>query len=148
MTKEELAALLTGSEYPFDLPKHLVLPAETAGLVVVFGASDDLIEFRGALCEEYGAYEGTEILVTRRGIFQEDDCASRCRYYEAARQEAREGGKTIKAVWDAGAGYSWLYETAIPHATFEIVEEGAPYCRGIVFALSEVVGECHSSTEG
>ena len=137
MTKEGLAALITGSEYPFDLPKHLILPAEIAGLVVVYGASDDLMELRGALCEEFGAYESTEILLTRNGVFQEDECASQCRYYEAARQQARKDGRTITALWKV-EGYSWMYKTAIPHATFEIVEEGEKYCRGIVFSMAEV----------
>lgn len=34
-------------------------------------------------------------------------------------------------------GYSWIYQTDIPHATFEIVEGDDPYCRGIVFALAD-----------
>ena len=46
-------------------------------------------------------------------------------------------GKKITAVWDTD-GYSWIYQTDIPHATFEIVEDGAPYCRGIIFALADV----------
>lgn len=137
MTKEGLAALLTGSAYPFDVRGPLLHQAEVADLVVVFGASDDLMEFRGALCEEISAFGGTVVLVTKGGLFQEDECASSCRYYEQARQQAHEEGKTITALW-AVDGYSWKYKTAIPHATFEIVEEGTPYCQGIVFALADV----------
>jgi hypothetical protein len=33
---------------------------------------------------------------------------------------------------------SWSYETDIPHATFDVLEDGEVYCRGIVFALADL----------
>ena len=44
---------------------------------------------------------------------------------------------TIKTLWSKGE-YAWQYETEIPHATFEILEDGDKYCRGIVFDLADV----------
>ena len=43
----------------------------------------------------------------------------------------------MKAVWGE-EGYSWTYETAIPHATFEILEDEEKYCRGIVFDIKDL----------
>jgi hypothetical protein len=42
MTSKELAALLTGSEYPLEVPQVLKAFAQAYGLVIVCGASDDL----------------------------------------------------------------------------------------------------------
>jgi hypothetical protein len=50
----------------------------------------------------------------------------------------RKGGLPIKAIWAGEAGYSWNYETAIPHETFEVVENGLPYCLGLGFNLADV----------
>lgn len=138
MTKEVLAAQLDGFGYPFSVSRDLQSHAKAAGLVIVYGASDDLMELRGAITEEVSAWEGTEILLTRDGLFQDETCESQCRYFLQAKREAQRHGRTIKALWDPGDGYSWRYETAIPHVTFEIVEESEPYCRGIIFALSDV----------
>jgi hypothetical protein len=30
-------------------------------------------------------------------------------------------------------GYYWQYKTDWPHKTFEITEDGEPWCKGIVF---------------
>src|SRR5215471_9275310 len=137
MTKEDLAALIDKSAYPFRLSKELQLQAKIAGLVVVYGASDDLMELRGSVEAEYDAYEGTEILVTRQGVFDETACHDKCAYFRLAKKQAQEIGQPIRAVWDKD-GYSWMYETLIPHVTFEILEDDEPYCKGIIFALTEV----------
>ena len=137
MTKEELAAAITGSEYPFTLPKDLKRAARAADLVVIYGASDDLMECEGAIDHELGAGEETAILLTPVGLFNEQACAEQCCFFLEAKALAEKRGGVVTAHWDTD-GYSWTYTTAIPHATFEIVEEGLPYCRGIVFALSDV----------
>lgn len=46
--------------------------------------------------------------------------------------------KTVEALWSAEHGYSWTYKTAIPHATFEVMEGGDRYYRGIVFSLADL----------
>ena len=45
-------------EYRYELTKEQEKEAKELGLVVVFGASDDLMEFRGALDEEFGCPDG------------------------------------------------------------------------------------------
>lgn len=134
MTKEELAAKLTGAEYPFDPSRELQEAAKADGLVIVFGASDDLMEFRGAIYDELSAWEGTTAHLSNFGLLKNECGDDDCPYFASG----KKGAATIVALWANEPGYSWTYETTIPHATFEVVEDGEPYCRGIVFSLRDV----------
>ena len=62
MTKEELAALLNGMEYGQEFEDKAGLGVMTEGqddrLVIIYGQSDDLLEFSGAINEELGAWDG------------------------------------------------------------------------------------------
>ncbi len=137
-TKESLAAVLNGREYTEEITAREALDADASGLVVVFGASDDLIELRGALHDEADCYEGREVAISGLGIQQEwkyvdHESEEAClKYFECART-----ARKIKAVW-LKDGYSWTYETDIPHATFEVLEDGKKYCRGIVFSVNDL----------
>jgi len=133
VTCNDLAEKLTGSEYPFDVPDRLQRSAKEDGLVIVFGASDDLMEFRGAINDEIGAYDGTTAYLTSAGLLQSECEDEDCPYFE----RAKAGAATIVAIWGDGE-YSWTYATKIPHATFEITDDGGSYCRGIVFSLKDV----------
>lgn len=139
MNTKQLADLVSGQQYPFRMPAELDSQAKESGLVVVYGSSDDLMEFRGAINDEIGAWNGTVAFVDRHGLLADfdrilasgHDIQNKLRNYFK-----REGsGIAIKAVWGA-LPYSWTYETRIPHDTFEIVEDGEPFCRGIVFSLT------------
>lgn len=135
MTKEDLAGMLNGREYGSEITEAEDAAAREAGLVVVFGASDDLMEFRGSIHDESGAYCGEEAYITREGMFEE--CDEECKYSKAAKDQA----KCIKAVWRDEMSLTeptWSYKTDIPHATFLIYEEGTQYCRGIVFDLASL----------
>jgi hypothetical protein len=45
----------------------------------------------------------------------------------------------IKAVWDPeDIDASWKIETEIPHETFDIMEDGELFCRGVVFHVDDV----------
>lgn len=142
MNAKELAALLDGREYRSEMTKAEQSNAQADGLVVVFGASDDLMEFRGAIDEELSAYNGTTAYLTSEGLLQNECENESCPYCK------REAAKavTIKALWcdetpnhESGLSPAWTFKTDIPHEAFEIVEDGEPYCRGIVFALKDVV---------
>lgn len=139
MTKEELAKELHGNEYTKEISKALEAEAKASGLVVVFGASDDLIEFRGAIQDEAGACEGGKFWIVDGKLWEGPECDHRgrgCKYAQAADAEAKKRGAMIDAVWDQG-GYSWVYHTTIPHATFDVMEGKEKYCRGIVFSLAD-----------
>lgn len=137
MTKEELAAQLNGLEYPTRIPGSLIVAAQSAGLVILCGASDDLMEFYGARREEIGCYEGGTAFVDADGVLPDRDCLDGDEEI-AEYVQRQESAKAIEALWCKEDGYSWTYTTAIPHATFEVVEDEEPYCRGIVFALADL----------
>lgn len=134
MTKEEAAAVLNGIEYPMrDVPDDLWPRMREAGLVAVFGMSDDLMELRGAVYDELDAYEGGEARLTKAGLVErecdDDDCP-----HEKRR---RDDAFPIYLHWDRG-GFSWLAQVDMPHATFDVMEDGETYCRGAVFTLADV----------
>lgn len=147
-TKEALAALLSGREYREEMSKFEAAQAKAAGLVVVFGWSDDNVELRGAIDDEVGAFDGTTVRATPLGLLKHwdsvdhDDEAEAETYFEMKRAGFRE----IKVLWAAEPDYSWTFKTDIPHATFEITEDGEPYCRGIVFALTDVFAPSQLAT--
>lgn len=134
MTKEELAAKLNNREYREELSSREESNAKSWGLVVVYGASDDLVELRGAISDEVGVYDGGSVFLNSKGILTNDCEDEDCPYFEKEKEKA----KVIDALWCAEGDYSWTYKTDIPHATFEIVEDGEPYCRGLVFSISDL----------
>ena len=135
MTAKELAALLSGREYMSEITTDEMRLAESNGLVVVFGYSDDNMEFAGAIGAEIGAYAGTTAYVTKNGLFDEPECGIEdCPYCTAARKAATP----IKAVWHDKGGPCWTYETDIPHEEFTIMEDGEPWCVGIVFSMEDL----------
>lgn len=137
MTAKELAEQLNGREYGNEITPSEKRDAETSGLVVVYGYSDDNVEFRGAIDDEVGAWNGTTVNLTKSGIFHDPscDCASvECPYLKAARADAKE----IRAVWHNDGNPCWTFETDIPHETFNIYEDGELFCIGIVFSVDDL----------
>jgi hypothetical protein len=144
MNKEQFAAQLDGREYGNEITKDEEAQAKAAGLVVVFGYSDDNVELRGAIYDEVGAYDGTTIRVCREGLlpYWPEDGGDQWSEQQAEEYFLKKhaGFQEIKAVWCPSdlPGTSWRYQTAIPNATFKVMEDGEIYCQGIVFALSDV----------
>lgn len=131
MTTKELADLLDGREYGNEITISEAKDAAEAGLVVVFGASDDLIEFRGAINDEGGCFDGGTVYFDRDGVAQEGE----------------EKEFSIEAIWCGQNDYSWSYEADFPHNSFAILEDGEPYCRGVVFSLNDLKPQGKYSAE-
>lgn len=129
----EAASKLDGSEYGKEGSRELFLAMKEAGLVAVFGASDDLMEFRGAINDEVGAYDGSEAYLTSSGLLENDCNSDTCPHFERAKEKAA----VIEAIWSED-DFSWVYRTDIPHAKFVVKEDGENYCEGIVFELASV----------
>jgi hypothetical protein len=138
MDAKELAAKLNGREYWYEITDEEVRQAKEAGLVVVFGASDDLIEFRGAIRDEGDCYDGGTVLIDTKGVLPSWDEASESEESAQEYFERKAKARTITALFANEPGYTWTYKTDIPHETFEIVEDGEPYCRGIVFNIGDI----------
>lgn len=142
MTKEELAAQLSGIEYPCRIDKALIAQAKAAGLVIIYGASDDLMEFDGAFRDEVGCYNGGQAKVDALGVLDrdqvdDDDDEAIADYVTRSRT-----AQSIEALWHDGMSDAsvpaWTYMTDIPHATFDVMDDGELYCRGIVLALADL----------
>ncbi len=132
MTAKELAIELNGREAGGEVVWGEERDIKDAGLVAVYGYSDDNVEFSGAINDEVGAYNGTTVYLTPDGVLQKPDCGQDdCPYFAREREKAR----TIKAVWHDKGGPCWTFETDIPHETFTVMEDGEPFCVGIVFSM-------------
>lgn len=138
ITAKELAERLDGREYGQELTYEDEKLAESNGLVVVYGASDDLMEIAGAIDDEADVYEGGVVRISRDGVLRAPDCDPEfreCPYYRAATKHNRK----IKAVWcPEGTDFTWVYETDIPHEVFRVLEDGEHYCLGIVFSVNDL----------
>lgn len=136
MDAKELAAKLNGREYCREITDEEVRQAKEAGLVVVFGASDDLIEFRGAIRSE-GDAPG-DVLIDTKGVLPSWDSVIESEESAQEYFERKAKSRTVEARFAEESNYTWTYKTDIPHETFEIVEDGEPYCRGIVFNIGDI----------
>ncbi len=146
MNKEQLAATITGRQYRDEMEKEHERMAKENGLLVVFGASDHLMEFRGVINDEVGAYDGGSVILFKHKeeicIVEVDDIDE----LEDARKEvsamdARDLGNIITSEWCPDTPRcSWIITTKLPHATFDIMEDEKLYCRGVVIDAAGLFG--------
>lgn len=128
MTLKEFAQKLNGREYGYpQFTKEELAIAKENGFIIVFGASDDLMEIRGAINDEGDCFDGGTLKL---------DIADR-RLVDRDTEESCDV-VTIEARWckdhdDKMNVIQWTYATDVPHEKFMIYEDGAPYCQGIVF---------------
>ncbi len=121
MKPEDLAILLDGNVYMSETTERDRSLAKENGIVIVYGYSDDNMEFEGALREEIGCFNGGKAYVTKDEVSFNPN-----------------GGAEIKAVWHNKGDPCWTFETDIPHATFSIYDDGEVFCVGIVFSLDDL----------
>jgi hypothetical protein len=98
--------------------------------------------FDGAIAGSIGAFDGATAWVHAGGLLPK---------FETIKRDDKEAFRAyfkdeptavaVHALWCSEPEYSWTFSTNIPHETFEIAEDGGPFCRGIVFALK------HATTE-
>lgn len=139
MTPEEMAKCLNGRQYGNETTPHLEAVAKEHNLVIAFGYSDDLQELRGAIHDEFGAYDGTSICVASNG-----KAFNRRRSQELLESLEEIGIDPptlikVDAIWcpknESGEVYSsWLIKVD-GGAPFDIYEDDELYCRGVVFKL-------------
>lgn len=134
MDIKEFAKSISGKEYGYpQFTKEEIETAKENGFVIVYGASDDLMEFEGAIRDEGGCFDGGRVYFNTTEVCQDETDRSAFDNYS----------NSINAVWDGdtdenGKLITWTYETEIPHETFMVYEGGEPYCRGIVFSIVDV----------
>lgn len=136
MTKESLASTLNGREYGEELLATEELAAKTNGLLVIFGASDDIVEMRGAIKDE--SYDSV-LYISKDGSLlpssiepDEVETLRRHGVFEHAKIR-REEAIRIAAMWcdeNSGSGLLWRYcpiPRSLPLRAFTAF--GKSYCR-------------------
>jgi hypothetical protein len=129
---EELSNTPNSDDRWFELSKSQAEWCRIHDIVVVYGYSDDNVEFDGAFRDEVGAWEGAEIYLNENGVLEPCECE--CKYYKEAMKDA----KKITAFWCLNE-WCWSFKTDIPHEEFEFYSDGEPYCKGIVFYKWELI---------
>ena len=97
MTAKELVELLNGKTEN-AITKSIEKLAKDNGLVIVYGSSDDRMEFNGAINDEGSCYDGGEVLFTKKGCLQnQDECEEAIRAGAGSDiVEYTIGGRTVK----------------------------------------------------
>jgi hypothetical protein len=135
MTRHELAAKLNGRLYGSEMTRVEEAQARAEGLLVVFGASDDLTEYRGLIHDEGSAFDGNTHFITgspgKWKLWETDE----------DRTDARKPkGVAIEVIWcPDDLKTSWLIKPSVPFAPFDIMEDGDLYCRGAVIAEADLL---------
>jgi hypothetical protein len=142
MTTEELAGRLTGRSIGNEITEHEEREAKNHGLLVIFGASDDLCELRGAINDELGSYVEATVLISEAGTLlpeiEDDDQKILAKYGALGYvRESHRKAKRITSRWHDEGNPCWSYETTLPHSTFDIMEDGEVFCRGVVVDLKD-----------
>ena len=129
MELKEFARLINGRQYDYQMfTKEELQLAKDNRIVIVTGASDDLVELEGAITDEGGCFEGGKIYVKaipNGGIVYNCERSDVFSFTAKWCEEKDENGNTI----------SWTYDVPIEHDTFMIYEDDEPYCRGFVFRV-------------
>ncbi len=130
MNIKEFAKSISGKEYGYpQFTKEEIETAKQNGFVIVCGASDDLMEFEGAIQDEGGCFDGGDVYFNKNEVCQDSEKES-------------DYPNRITALWcedeDNGKPICWSYRTDILHETFMIYEGGEPYCRGIIFSIEDL----------
>ena len=68
MDLKEIAKRLNGNEYGEEISMQDESFAKKYGIVIVFGYSDDNMEFRGAINDEVSCFDGGEAYITKDGF--------------------------------------------------------------------------------
>jgi hypothetical protein len=142
MTNETFAQHLNGVDVSDGIPEQCIEEARKYGIVIVYGLSDDLIEFDGAIHDEAGVSDGDIIKFDAEGVIPEWDTIEK-----EIEQEVRDYFKRVDntevseiLVKESHGSFYWSYDTDIPHEKFHMLEDGEPYCEGIVFNINDLKG--------
>lgn len=114
MTRAEWIKIFNNIEYPADEIWNMRKQLDEDDVIVVYGASDDLIEFVGAINDEGGCFEDETFYINQGGL-------------------TTDSKNYIKVHHPKEGTAQFEYETNIPCEWFNILEDGCLYCRGFIF---------------
>lgn len=137
VTAQELVVRLNGGEYGSETTTWIEQLAKENGLVIVFGQSDDLVEFRGAIEEEFGCYAENTFYVINGKVFDEGSL-------DEVKNALEPIGLSLPSIpsihaefCPSGSLFAWVIQ-AEDGCQFNIYEDGEEYCQGIVVPLHSI----------
>lgn len=133
---KEWAQKLNGREYAEEVSREEKKQAAANGVIIIYGASDNILVFNGVIDEKISAIEGCEIKLTPDvSIFDPEKNKETFKY----NSDQIKRFPVIKAIWcPEEISASWLITTTLPYETFDIMEDREIFCRGIVLDAEEV----------
>ena len=149
ITLKEFAAMLNGRDCQPNLTPDERLLAEQRGFVVVYGDSDDRVEFDGAITAEGYTNPLTKdrpagvLVLSEAGKLLDEDSDLYAEY-------VRENRNVINVFYCSKDGLNWAFESDIPHETFltcdggyneEYADFDEGFARCIVFEVSALKPE-------
>ena len=135
MTVQEFADYLNSVKKRDTITSHESDMARDNGLVMVYGASNDLMEIDGSIRDEVVCLNSGIVYLDESGMWVNECENDGCPY--AMREQAK--CRDILALRHAEGNPYWAYKTDIPHATFNLYDDyddSELWCVGIVFELS------------
>lgn len=123
MKIEEFAAQINNREFPFRLSQQERETAKRNEYIVVYNEEDYMV-FDGYIRDKFGCCEGGIAYLAKDGLLLNTHVKKDVEFTDC---------RIIKVLWKGGSGYLWVYETMIPHVTFDIYKEGQKYCNAIIF---------------
>lgn len=144
MTKEEFVLQLDGRDRRVGISKEEAKFAKENGLIIIYGESDDLVEFEGAIYDEIGAWDGTDFIIARKGDeIPVDEDEGTFRYAKELEALPIEKGGKFKNLFTAewcpeDLDCSWRITTDIPHCVFQLLEDGEIFSVGIVVDVKDL----------
>lgn len=133
ITRDQMARRLDNID--IDDIDHQLISAKAAGLLIVYGQSDDLLEFRGIWEDEYGAYGGCDCHIDQNGILL-NECDCDCPYFKRINHD---NFTAINAAWnDEDEELAWVVSSDAPHSSFTYHCDGEPFGVGIVIHRDDI----------
>ena len=134
---QNFANRISGQEYPLK-DKNLDLEyAKANNLVIAFGASDDLLEFRGAIYDELSAYEGAFVYIVNGKAVDDSQLDEDLEVLKKYNLLTEKPVTTVESFWcPEGLDASWLIKVeGFESASFDVMKDERLYCRGAVFLV-------------
>jgi len=120
---KEFAAMLNGRDCKPNLSPDELLLAQKRGFVVVYGDSDDRVEFDGAIRAE--GHTNPMIMDNPAGVLVlTEDGELLDEESELYAEYIRENRNVIKVFYCIKDGLNWAFESDIPHETFLTYDGG------------------------
>lgn len=158
-TIEDLAKLLDGNTRRDELYNEYGINiydlCKQKKWVVIYGASDDLIEFEGFISDEDGAYEGTLMKFVKPGEFyledETDETYKKSKDYmfipitenelKEIKDKDYKDNCVIEMLWCPGeTDMSWQVNVkGVPFAKFNVMQDDEVFCEAVIIDLSNFV---------